>query len=165
MPGSFTLPQVYRFYPTIGPLHTGFTQSLNITSLLLQLVKPFGGKEPSELNIVPDWCFGDKKRFASFAEQSTLQPASNRSVDDVTRRNVERYGTENVNAIFDDKEQVYSTLFWLTNWSMRQGKSIFCHPNFYHFKFFVILNFRTASNYESDELSNARYVTPVVRRD
>ena len=96
----------------LGPLHVGFTQSLNITCLLLQLVKPFAGKEPDELQIVSNWCFGDARRFACFSEQSTLQPGADRNVADVV---------DKCDAIFDEKEQIYSTFFWLTHWAMRQG--------------------------------------------
>ena len=109
------------FHPIIGPLQVGFTQSLNVTSLLLQLVKPFCSKEMEELKIVPNWCFGDKRRFLSFAEQTTLQPLENRNLDEITKANLEKYGKENIDAIFDDKENVYSTLFWMTHWAMRQG--------------------------------------------
>jgi hypothetical protein len=97
------------------PVTVGFTQSLNITSLLLQLTKPFCNKEISDLNIQEKWCFMDKQRFDNFAEQTTLQPLENRTL--------EENGSKN--SIFEEKQEVYSTLFWLTHWAMRQGNLSF----------------------------------------
>ena len=117
-------------------------QSLNITALLLQLVKPFAQKSPDELSIVSNWCFADKSRFDCFSEQTSLLP--NKLSIDEQRETV----SEDSNLIFDDKSQIYSTFFWLSHWAMRQGLHPICsqmnyqmQANLRHFERFFLAVF------------------------